>query len=392
MLKSGFKKVFGVLIVFLLGGLLNVFPCTFAEILPGDIPEDPILIKSSADLEVFSQDVLNGNSYLGKYVKLDNDIYLTKDELSGGKTIKWEPIGFASFSSHNKEKLVKTESFDGFFDGNGKTIYCNINGFYQSNDFYKASAIFGCLGKNGVIKNLNVEGTVKTNNIKISPAVICNVNLGIIENCNLNANVQNTKGVNGISFANYGIISNCKVSGIFETSDLNCSAVASLNYGTIKNCSVEATFLSGNIGGIDGDNNYKMPETAGISNFNNGEILGCHVKADIVSAKIKKSVDEGNNNIETIESFHGITGGIVSMNEGTVKDCSFSGNISSFCAGGIVGMNYKDIDSCKVSNAKIEGVIAGNFVGSDVVKIKGEPNCHNCDTEGLVSVIVKSHV
>lgn len=379
------KVALGTIFVFF---LLNVVPLTFAQDIPGDTEDNPIVIKSCADLEVFSQDVSNGNSYEGKFIRLDNDIYITKHEVLNGGAVKWEPIGFAAFNFYNKEKLIKTKSFDGFFDGNGKTIYCNINGFYQSNQFCKASAIFGCLGKNGVIKNLNLDGKVETENIKISPAVLCNVNLGVIKNCNLNVTVSNAKGVNGISFANYGTISNCNVNGNFNTSDLNCSAIASLNYGKIKGCFVEANFLNGKDGGLNGDGSYQMPETGGISSFNKGEISKCKVKANIVNEKDNKIANQ-NNKGDIVTSYHGIGGGIASINEGDIKDCTFSGKISAFYSGAIAGMNYMNIDACTVNNATIEGIQSGKFSGTDTAEIKKKGSCLNCQSDEFVKVIVR---
>lgn len=379
------KKTLGIpLLCFLF--LLNAFPCTCAEVIPGDTQENPIIIKSCADLEVFSQDVSSGNSYTGKYIRLESDIYITKHEVPNGEAVKWEPIGFAAFNSHNKEKLIKTKSFDGFFDGNGKTIYCNINGFYQSNEFCKASAIFGCLGKNGVIKNLNVEGKIKTNNIKVSPAVLCNVNLGVIKNCNLNVNVNNEKGVNGISFANYGTISNCKVNGNFETCNFNCSTIASLNYGKIEDCVVNANLINGKDGGINSEDNYQMPETGGVSNFNKGEISKCKVKANIVSVKDNKILDK-NNNIDLVTSYHGIAGGIASTNEGYIKECTFNGRIRSFYSGAIVGMNYMNVDACEVKGAIIEGIRTGKFSGTDIVGVEKNGKCLNCQGDAYIKVI-----
>ncbi len=108
------------------------------------------LIYDAADLLYFAKTVNEGNGgeYSGETVKLMADI-----DLAG---IEWTPIGTLNASDGNGNP-----SFNGTFDGNGKTIknlYINLPdknavGFFASNAVYKDAVI-----KNVTFENANVTG------------------------------------------------------------------------------------------------------------------------------------------------------------------------------------------------------------------------------------------
>lgn len=108
------------------------------------------LIYDAADLLYFARTVNEGKGaeYTGQTVKLMADI-----DLEG---IEWRPIGTFNASDGNGNP-----SFNGTFDGNGKTIrnlYINLPdkngvGFFASNAVYKDAVI-----KNVTFENANVTG------------------------------------------------------------------------------------------------------------------------------------------------------------------------------------------------------------------------------------------
>lgn len=69
---------------------------------------NPYVISTARDVITLSNNVLNGDSYLGKYIKLANDINL------GGVTI-WTPIGLYNNG-------VNSKPFSGTFDGDGHRL------------------------------------------------------------------------------------------------------------------------------------------------------------------------------------------------------------------------------------------------------------------------------
>ena len=76
---------------------------------------DPYLIANADQLAYFRTQVDNGNSFEGKFVKLDNNIYLS------GKL--FEPIGWGYVNTKWNRGGVDGKVFQGTFDGNGKTIF-----------------------------------------------------------------------------------------------------------------------------------------------------------------------------------------------------------------------------------------------------------------------------
>lgn len=76
---------------------------------------DPYLIANADQLAKFRTDVDNGNSFEGKFVKLNNNIYLS------GKD--FDPIGWGYVNSGWNRDGADGKVFQGTFDGNGKIIF-----------------------------------------------------------------------------------------------------------------------------------------------------------------------------------------------------------------------------------------------------------------------------
>ena len=77
--------------------------------------ENPYLIATADQLAYFRTQVDNGNSFAGKFVKLNNNIYLSN--------VNFDPIGWGYVNASHNRNGVAGKVFMGTFDGNNKTIY-----------------------------------------------------------------------------------------------------------------------------------------------------------------------------------------------------------------------------------------------------------------------------
>lgn len=330
-----FKKISVVLTNLLI--VIICSPCNcFALCEPGDSYDNPIIINSLADLETLAQDVNEGKSYKGKYITLDNDIVIGNDTEKNNLPVFWESIGNSNLNS----------IFDGTFDGNGHTIKCNICGFSNNS----TNSLFGSIGENGNIKNLNVNGKIITNNNNPTSA-ICHLNYGTISNCTTEVSLISSGATSSIAFKNYGTIKSCLAFGNFSTNDEYCSGIVIKNHGLIKNCSVNINFQ--NVKKID---NSKI---AGIAIFNSDNINNCIVVSNIDN----KFMNFNSKTLDTSLLIENAAAGICYLNDGKINDCSYIGDLNSLASAGISVINNNYISDCSIS-ANIKG-----FIGSGIAAI-----------------------
>ena len=134
---------------------------------------EPYLIENNDDWETFATSVTNGNSYSGKFVKLEHDINTTV---------------MAGNMSH---------SFDGTFDGGNFTITFN-KGTSASPFAEDYCAPFRMVTK-ATIKNLKTEGTIYTNkNYAAGIVAQTNQNTNTLQNCHSGMNIISTVYGGGI--------------------------------------------------------------------------------------------------------------------------------------------------------------------------------------------------
>ena len=118
---------------------------------------DPYLIASADQLAYFRTQVDNGSSFEGKFVKLNNNIYLS------GKN--FDPIGWGYEYNDWNAGDVAGKPFKGTFDGNGRTIF----DLYQSGwdlesatgtDYTYTNCGFGLFAAaaDATFKNLTIYG------------------------------------------------------------------------------------------------------------------------------------------------------------------------------------------------------------------------------------------
>jgi len=303
---------------------------------------DPYVVNSMEDFVFFSYDVNSGNTYAGKYVKLEYDLdfnstksyveafrkdyskYGYEGELKTALTSGegWIPIGKSSETTGN--------AFAGIFDGNGKTISNLI--INKENNITTDIGLFtsnrGTIKKLG-IKDCNISINHPTNlDIPLNTGTICGYNYGVIDGCWVSGSIDgNSLRVGGIagalndSFSSQVCISNC------------------YNKVNINITNLEASVIY--IGGIAGGNSRGL-----ISNcYNVGTLVG--------QETVNKTLYLG-----------GIVGG-----SGNVSKCYNIGPVNGKSStanpwvGGIAGIASSVDYCCNIGTVAYEGP-SSNYVGT----------------------------
>lgn len=228
---------------------------------------DPYLIGTAEQLKNFRDQVNSGNT--GLCAKLTANI-----DLAGQA---WEPIGLSS------------AGYTGTFDGSGYAI----RNLYITDISTGTSAggwtlwgcgLFGIVGKGGVVRGVNVDGTIAMkgeNRTDIDLGCVAGGNLGTIEECFATVSFQgfdltitspsstSTTTVGGLVGVNQGIIRNCYVVGTMnltiQTKRVSVGGLAghlSGSSATLENCYAAVpiqvnTTAQENVGALVGKLNSK---------------------------------------------------------------------------------------------------------------------------------------
>ncbi len=266
------------------------------------------LIKSASDFE----NIKNGLD--AKYV-LENDIVLDGENFS--------PIG------------TYINPFNGYFDGNNKTITINIKSLNSTNFL----GIFGYL--NGVVKNLSivfsVNVEVKNNNVfcgslsgYATKALIRNVHSKV--DINIKSDGISLGGLLGVNEDGYVIDSsvNGKINGTINDIDSYLGGLIGKNNG-----SVTTSFFKGDIITTGGEELF----IGGLVGKNNLDIESSYAHSNIISKEVT-----------SLKSIGGIAGSNYDL--GLIKNCYSISEIlnvkeaSINLIGGFVGDNLKMIENC----------------------------------------------
>ena len=165
---------------------------------------------------------------------------LSADINMAGK--EWTPIG-----------TDENNSYNGTFDGNGKTITgLTVN---QSEKNY--AGLFGCLGSDGKVQNLTLE------NVHISGAFyvgsVVGTNFGTVSGCTASGNITGTEScIGGVVGQNKGTVTGSTVSGNISSNQYTGGVVGE-NFGTVSACYHATGDVTGNVnyvGGVVGWNYY----------------------------------------------------------------------------------------------------------------------------------------
>lgn len=254
-------------------------------------------IGNGAELAWFA-DYVNSESEKEQGL-VDADAVLTEDIDLGGQ--EWTPIGNTSY-------VVYT--YGGTFDGQNHTV--------SGLKIDATAAAFGMFGtvNTGTIKNLRVEGTVKST--KGVGGIIGKLQAGTVENCSMAGSVESTgSGTNGYA------------GGIIGTQGATQGA-------TIKGCCNSAAVTGSYAGGIIGYNT----KTADISScYNTGDITGPTRSGGIAGQQQKGS-------ISYCYSIGTSTNGICGFSSASITNCYYLASRTqdaTSASGGTAGDYYETI-------------------------------------------------
>lgn len=277
-------------------------------------PEDP---TDPEDTRTFNE--ILSEAQEGDIVKIDNDLDWNKFSED------WIPVGTID------------KPFNATFDGNGHTIK-NIT---LSSDAYDYVGVFGVLGENAVIKNVNFENITITNGKYVG--IVAGQNEGIIEKVT---------------------ITNCKIE-ITTSNMLYGGGAVGQNEGTINNVSSNATITVA----TTSNNEFRV---GGIVGSNTGFVYDAQCTSNINSDALVNRL-----------------GGIVGYNNSSVRYVAYKGSMTGNVvnnnnyAGGVIGYNLSN-GTCEMSSAQqstIKGYNAGGLIGYNTGKIDRN-NVRDCTIVG----------
>lgn len=248
-------------------------------------------------------------------------VYLTTDLNAAGKS--FSTIGLYSYPY---ETAVP---FNGLFDGQGHTI-SGLSG---------VQGLFGCIGKQGVVRNLTVA-----------------------------SDLQAESYVGGVAVYNYGLVERCVNTGDISNTDKTSAAggLVGANYGTVRSCTNSGTISGHKVGGMVGIHPTGAVNPVVEICTNSGTVDGTSSSGGLVGASIVTATVQNCENTGTVKG-SGNMGGIVGMaGNTTVRNCANHAEIGgSGDMGGIVGTAVygSAIYNC-YSSGRAEGIgRAGGLVG-----------------------------
>ncbi len=173
-----------------IGGKTIVSYSTEPITLSGEGTQDnPWRITSTADWNALAQNVINNNSYSGKFVQLEANIIITRG------------VG------------VSDRSFSGTFLGNGHTITADLTTYNTS------VAPFNNIN-GATIKNLTVAGTITTNQRHSSALAAYASGTNVIESCIVTATINTSTDYTG-GFVGHGQSSATTIRGCVFAGTVN---------------------------------------------------------------------------------------------------------------------------------------------------------------------------
>lgn len=325
---------------------------------------DPYIISTAADFEAMAKNCNADHKGTGEYFKMTNDIDF------GGSADN--PVQLPAIGKDGNAKITEIAyGFDGTFDGDGHIISGIYHTESSNNAAGKYNALFGCIDKNGVVRDIIFD---ETNHITGYNYVgsIASLNMGTIQGCTNYANITATNfaagGICGFMVNGYGSIKN------------------SHNHGNIK----AMTYASGVCGGSQSGKsvttyNYIIEScsNSGFISTTNG--VGSAGIAGSYSGAVKYCNNNGNvDDTQGTAKSKQYTAGIVSCatNAVDIESCGNRGSISGIKnVGGIVGNVMKGDEAATAIKSCVNG---GSVSGQDMYVAGIAAN--SARAEGLVSV------
>ena len=220
---------------------------------------DPYLISNVLDLMKL-QDMVKTKYYTNIHFKMTSDIAINGE---------WTPIG------------DNGHAFCGIFDGDGHSITGNMK--FTSIAANGMAGLFGCVGANGVIKNL----TNKANVTVTTSANLSSFVGGIVGRIRKNVTILNCANIGNIT-ANAGVVGGVVGEAYMDTwnSSLETRIEACYNIGDITNTYIVPSDVKGSVyvGGVIAHPNIKTDKTH-TTPMDKFVIVGCYNKDNTIAAK-----------------------------------------------------------------------------------------------------------
>ena len=345
---------------------------------------DPYIISTAADFAAMANNCNADHKGTGEYFKMTNDIDFCGSEAN--------PTQLPAIGKDGNAQITKIAyGFDGTFDGDGHTIsgiYHTENG---NNAEGKYNALFGCIDKNGVVKNIVFS---ENNHITSYNYVgsIASLNMGTIQNCTNYADITATNfaagGICGFMVNGNGTVKDChnygNVTAMTYASGI-CGGSQSGKSITTYNYLIESCTNSGNLSTTNGVG------SAGIAGSYSGAVKSCtnsgnaddtkgtakskQYTAGIVScASFAVDIDGCTNSgsISGVKNVGGILGNVMKGDEvtTTIKNCTNNGTVSGqdLYVAGIVGNSARanglvSVESC-TNNGEVTSTGTAEFIGN----------------------------
>lgn len=221
--------------------------------------DKPYLIGNVLDLMKL-QEMVTKKDYTNQYFRMTSDIAINGE---------WTPIG------------DNGHSFCGIFDGNGHSITGNME--FSSLAANGMAGLFGCVGANGVIKNLTNKANVT---VKESANLSSFVG-GIVGRIRKNVTILNCANIGNIT-AYAGTVGGIVGEAYMDTwnSSLETRIEACYNIGDITNTYIVPSDVKGSVyvGGVIAHPNIKTDKTH-TTPMDKFVIVGCYNKDNTIAAK-----------------------------------------------------------------------------------------------------------
>ena len=223
-------------------------PTDLSDLFNGEGTEqNPYLIQNADDLWALAN-FTKGKSFTdtNTYFKLTADIDVSAEN--------WLPICSSAETGWVSVKNGNVNSFNGYFDGNGKTI--TFVGNYTGDTW--AKGLFGCVG--GYVHDLTLRGSITTEKGKVGSLAAMAITGAKIENVvsyvNITAQNNQVGGIIGYIESDGVVIENCKNYGAITARELVGGILGGGYKNTVfSNCENHGniTATSKSAGGITGE-------------------------------------------------------------------------------------------------------------------------------------------
>ena len=326
---------------------------------------DPFKISSEADWKEIANGIYHGN-YVSSYIELEKDITVTFNYY-------WDSIGRTS------------SSFQGTFDGQGHTLTIYIN----DNNAYPAP--FASISGNATIKNLRVDGTIRTvDDGPGSGGIVGESRTGneLISNCICSVTIDSSVR-SGSSASHGGIVAyslnessghltieNCLFAGKFRGSnDYGCGGFIGFGapgYVDIKNCvfaPTEITMSGGSYSTFSRVTNTTYTNCYYITQF--GDTNGRAQYSSSSSLSDKWVIDETNNPnrpyLETFASRVRVIGWVKDSYDEPRVFMKKWNNVSDYAGSVQPVFTYKSIDGGSYNSNQPPTSTSGHFAVTTVM-------------------------